>query len=166
MWYKPSYGPRVSISLSYNSQSAIAQNEPFGNKWQFSYGSYLVVDTAGSVLVFMPDGRRDVFSPDGTGGYRKPYQVHNALTRLAENYFELRFPNDTVYVYRIPLGTSSQQPFLTEVRDAHTSRLTLGYDANVHLTTITDAQGKVFTLSYNVSGLCTNVAEPFGPRHV
>ena len=74
----------------------------------------------------------------------------------------MRFPDDSVYVYRIPSGTSAQQPFLTEIRDAYTNRLAIGYDASVHLTTVTDAQGKVFTLSYNASGLCTNVADPFG----
>src|SRR5439155_14835348 len=47
-------------------------------------------------------------------------------------------------------------------RDAYGQTLTLGYDTNVNLTAITDAQGKVFTLSYNSSGLVTNVADPFG----
>mgnify|MGYP000718138038 CR=1 FL=1 len=27
---------------------------------------------------------------------------------------------------------------------------------------LTDAQGKVFSLTYNAAGLCTNVADPFG----
>jgi RHS repeat-associated protein len=162
LWYDPPVGPSIRITLSYNSQSSITYHEPFGNKWQFNYGSYLVVDTAGSVLIFMPDGRYDVFSPDGTGGYRRPYQVFSTLTKIAENYFELRFLDDTVYVYRIPPGTSSQQVFLTEIRDAYGQHLAFGYDSNVHLTTITDAQGKIFTLSYNASGLCTKVADPFG----
>ncbi len=162
LWYDPPIGPPVSIILSYNSLSATEHHEPFGNKWQFNYGSYLVVDPADTVLLFMPDGRRDVFSPDGAGGYRRPYQVFNTLTRLAENHFELHFPDGTVYVYRIPPGTSSQQPFLTEIRDAYNQRLLFGYDANVHLTTITAADGKVFTLSYDANGLCTEVADPFG----
>jgi RHS repeat-associated protein len=162
LWYTPPVGSPVQITLSYNSQSAIAQYEPFGNKWQFNYGTYLVVDTAGTITVFMPDGRRDAYTPDGTGGYSKPYRVFNTLTQLAPNHFELRFPDDTVYVYRIPAGTSSQQPFLTEIRDAHNQKLSFGYDSNVHLTTITDAQGQVTTLSYDGSGLVTNVADPFG----
>ena len=110
----------------------------------------------------MPDGRRDVYSRDCTGGYRRPYEVFNTPTKLAENHSDLRFPDNTVYIYRIPPGTSSQQPFLVEIRDAYANRLSFGYDANVHLTTITDAQNDVFTLSYNASGLCTNVADPFG----
>ena len=84
------------------------------------------------------------------------------MTQIAPNYFELRLPNDTVHVYRTPAGTGSQQPFLTEIRDTYGQKLTFGYDANVNLTTITDAQSNVFTLSYNTSGLVTNVADPFG----
>ncbi len=167
LWYDPPIGPRVAITLSYNSQSSITHWEPFGSKWQFNYASYLVVDTSGSVLLFMPDGRYDVYSPDGNGGYRKPYRVFNTLTQIAINHFELRFPDDTVYVYSIPAGTSSLQPFLTEIRDAHNNSLTFGYgsfglDPTIHLFTITDAQQKVFTLSYDPTGLCTNVADPFG----
>ena len=162
LWYTPPVGPPVRITLSYNSQSAIAQYEPFGNKWQFNYGSYLVVDTSGTVTVFMPDGRRDAFSPDGAGGYTKPYRIFNTLTRIAANHYELRFPDDTVYVYQIPDGTSSQQPFLTELQDAHGQKLSFGYDSKVHLTTITDAQGLVTTLAYDLSGLMTSVTDPFG----
>lgn len=162
LWYQPPAGPAMRITLSYNSQSAIAQYEPFGNKWQFNYGTYLVVDTAGTVTVFMPDGRRDSYAPNGSGGYTRPYLVFNTLTQIAPNHFELRFPDDTVYVYQIPSGTGSQQPFLTEIRDAHGQKLSFGYDSSVHMTTITDAQGLATTLSYDTSGLVTNVADPFG----
>jgi RHS repeat-associated protein len=162
LWYGNPIGPSVEISLSYNSQSAIANNEPFGNKWQFNYASYLVVDTGGQVTIFMPDGRRDIYSPDGSGGYVRPYQMFNTLTKIAENHFELRSPNDTVYVYNIPPGTTSLQPFLIEIRNAHGQKLSFKYNANVQLTTITDALGKVTTLTYNADGLVTQVADPFG----
>ena len=153
---------RVRVTLSYNSQSAIAQYEPFGSKWQFNYGSYVVVDSARTVLVFMPDGRQDSYTPDGSGGYLGPYQVFNTLTEIGPNHFELRFPDDTVYVYQIPAGTTSQQPFLTEIRDAHGQRLSFQYDADVHLVSIQDAQNLITRLTYDSSGLVTNVADPFG----
>jgi len=162
LWYDPPIGPRVWITLSYNSQSAIAQHEPFGNKWQFNYGTYLVVDTAGTVTIYMPDGARDAYAPDGSGGYIRPYRVFNTLTRLAANHFELRFPNDTVFVYQIPAGTSSQQPFLTAIRDATGQQISFGYDSKVNLTTITDAQSKVTTLTYDANNHVTAVTDPFG----
>jgi RHS repeat-associated protein len=162
LWYNSPVGPPVHISLSYNSQSAIAQNEIFGNKWQFNYGSYLVVDPGGVVTIFMPDGRRDVYMPDGEGNYDGPYQVYNRLIKISENHFELRFPDNTVYVYNIPTGTDSLQPFLVEIKDGYGQRLTLGYNADVHLTTITDALGRSATLTYNTNGLVTRAADPFG----
>lgn len=162
LWYNNPIGPSVNITLNYNSQSAIAYNEPFGNKWMFNYGSYLVVDTGGDVLVFMPDGKRDTFVYDGSGGYTAPYQVHNTLTRIEENHFELAFPDGTVYVYNIPSGTSSLQPFLVAIRDAHGQSLQFSYDTQVQLTTITDALGRNTTLTYNEDGLITQVNDPFG----
>ncbi|MCI5142107.1 MAG: RHS repeat protein, partial [Candidatus Electrothrix sp. ATG1] len=162
LWYRPAYGPSVHIAVSYNSQSATAQHEPFGNKWQFNYGSYLAVDTGGNVLIFMPDGRRDQYIPDGTGGYTRPYKVYNTLTKIAENHFELRFPDDTVYVYNIPTGTTSLQPFLVEIRDAYGQTLSFQYNTDIELTTITDAQGKHTVLTYHAEGLVTQVTDPFG----
>jgi RHS repeat-associated protein len=162
LWYSTPIGPSVEIRLNYNSQSAIAYNEPFGNKWQFNYASYLIVDTGGNVTIFMPDGRRDTYTPDGSGGYTKPYQVFNTLTKIAENHFELRFRDDTVYVYKIPAGTTSLQPFLVEIRESHGQKITFGYDSNVRLTTITDSLGRVTTLTYNAADLVTQVTDPFG----
>ncbi|MBI4847383.1 MAG: hypothetical protein HY808_02220 [Nitrospirae bacterium] len=162
MWYTPTIGPPVKIQLSYNSQSSIAQYEPFGNKWQFNYASYLVVDTGGNVTIFMPDGRRDVYAIDYQGGYTKPYGVFNTLTKIAENHFELAFSDGAVYVYNIPQGTSSLQPFLVEIKDAYNQKLTFGYNNNVQLTTITDASGKVTTINYNPDDLIDRVDDPFG----
>lgn len=162
MWYDSAIGPSVHISLSYNSQSSISHYEPFGNKWTFSYGGYLIMDTSGAITVFMPDGEMDTYTPNGSGGYTRPYRVYNTLVQIGPNHFQLQFPDGTVYVYQIPVGTTSQQPFLTEIDDAYGEKLTLGYNSSVQLTTISDAQQHVFTLSYSASGLVTNVADPFG----
>lgn len=161
LWYDPPVGPAVSIQLSYNSQSAIAYNEPFGNKWQLNYASSLVVDTSGTVLVYMPDGARDTYTPDRRGGYVRPYQVYNTLTCLGPNSFELRLPDDTIYAYGIPPGTDSLQPFLLEIRDTWGQKVTFGYDFEAKLTTITDAQGKITRLSYDARGLVFKVTDPF-----
>ena len=98
----------------------------------------------------MPDGRRDVYTPDGSGGYVKPYNVYNELTNIAGNNFELRFPDDTIYVYDTPPG--SLQPFLLEIRDAHGQSLVFTYNSNVRLTEITDAMGRITDLNYNQNG--------------
>lgn len=164
LWYDPPIGPSVRIQLSYNSQSGTNDYEPFGNKWMFNYASYSVEDPGGEVTFFMPDGRRDMYTPDGQGGYIKPVGVFNTLTKIAENHFELEFPDGTVYVYNIPSGTSSIQPFLVEIRDAYGQKLLFGYNSStVLIETITDALGRVTTLvDSNSDGLIEQVNDPFG----
>lgn len=167
LWYSPEIGPSVNIALSYNSQSAIAQNEIFGNKWAFNYASYIVVDPGQTVTIFMPDGRRDVYILDGTGeSYISPAGINNSLERLAENHFLLKFSNGWVYEYNIPSGTSSLQPFLVKITDTNNLSLIFGYDANVRLNTITDATGKISTVAYYQGGikdgLVNTVTDPFG----
>ncbi|MHB8123838.1 MAG: RHS repeat-associated core domain-containing protein [Desulfuromonadaceae bacterium] len=162
LWHRSPIGPKVEIALSYNSQSAIANYEPFGNKWQFNYGTYPVEDSSGQVTIFMPDGRRDAYTPDGSGGYTSPPGIYNTLVKTGSTHYELWFPEDTVYVYDIPAGTNSLQPFLVQIKDAHGLALTFGYDSNVYLTTITDALGRVTNLAYNAAGHVTSVTDPFG----
>ncbi|MEW6429058.1 MAG: RHS repeat-associated core domain-containing protein [Thermodesulfobacteriota bacterium] len=162
LWYTPPIGPPVRIALSYNSQSAIASNETFGNKWQFNYGSYLVVDPGGDVLVFMPEGQRHLFTDNGAGSYDRPYRVYDELIRIGDNHYQLRLQNGTVYEYDIPAGTDSLQPFLVSIRDAYGQALTFGYNPEVELETITDATGRVTTLVYNAEGLVERVDDPFG----
>ncbi len=161
LWYKPAIGPNVEISLSYNSQSSLANHEPFGNKWQFNYSSYLVVDPGGVVTIFLPDGRQDTYMPDGSGGYFQPYKSENLLTKIAENHFELKLPDYNVLEYRIPAGTTSMQPFLTSITDRHNLSLTMDYNVDNRLATITDATSKVTTISYNAEGLVSSVTDPF-----
>jgi len=160
LWYEPAIGPPVRFTLSYNSQSSTVYNQPFGNKWQFNYNSYLIVDTGGQVIIIMPDGRNDVYSPDGAGGYMKPFGVFNTLSRLAENRFTLRFPDDTLYEYDIPAGTASLQPFLVKITDRYGLSLTFGYNTDVKLATLTDALGQITTINY--SDNLVTVADPFG----
>jgi RHS repeat-associated protein len=175
MWYRPSIGPSVEVSLSYNSQSAIAYHEPFGNKWQFNYGSYLVVDTSGAAIVFMPDGRRDEYVLNGAV-YEPPYQVFNELVRVADDRYEVRLRDGTAYVYSMPKvivqitangsaiipPTEIIQYFLVEKRDAYGQKLNFTYDADGQLVTITDAVGRLMTLSYNPDGRVVQAADPFG----
>lgn len=161
LWYDPPIGPKVGIKLSYNSQSANNQHEPFGNKWQFNYGTYLVLDPGDTVTIYMPDGRRDIFTGDTTGNYTAPAGVHNRLTNLGGQRWELRFPDDSLFIYDIPAGTNSMQPFLVEAADAFGQKLTFGYNAAVRLTTITDALGQVTRLAYNGAGLVATVTDPF-----
>jgi RHS repeat-associated protein len=163
LWYKPAFGPSVELGLSYNSQAPVDVNAPFGNKWTFNYGSYLTVGSDNSVTVVMPDGRQDIYKPDGQGGYSQPLGVFNTLRMITSNNYQLTFLNGTVFVYDIPPTSGLTKSSLTQILDAYGLSLTFAYQAG-RITTITDAQGNVTTLDYdtNGSGLVRQVTDPFG----
>jgi RHS repeat-associated protein len=161
LWYTPPIGPEMAIQLNYNSQSATSTREPFGNKWQFNYNSYLEIQTSGTVVVYMPDGRRDVYNPDQSGGYTRPYRVYNTLTKNSGTNYTLTFPDGRIHVYDKP-QPSLTNPVLTELRDAYGQKLSFTYNAAGQLTAVTDATGKTTTLSYYGTGLVSLVTDPFG----
>lgn len=162
LWYDPPYGPPVLFTLSYNSLATTTFYEPVGAKWQLNYASYLVVDPSNSVTVFMPDGRRDVYSPDGEGGYEPEPGCYSSLEKLAENHFQLHLPDKTIAEYAIPPGSGSQQPFLVMLSDLHNNSIAFDYDEKMHLTTVTSADGKLFQLDYNQTDQITSITDPFG----
>ncbi|WP_040844561.1 RHS repeat-associated core domain-containing protein [Thiorhodococcus drewsii] len=162
LWYRPAIGPEVSIGLSYNSQSANNYLEPFGNKWQFNYASFLVLDPGNTVTVRMPDGSVEEYSQDAEGNFQAPPGVYAQLSHVLAHRYQLRFPDGTVYFYNIPAGTNSEQPFLISITDRQGHAIEFGYDATPRLTTITDADGQVTRLVYGADGRVATVTDPFG----
>jgi RHS repeat-associated protein len=161
LWYDPPKGPPVRIKLSYNSESALTQSEPFGQKWMFNYGSYITEDTGGNLVVYMPDGRQDQYVPDGQGGYTRPFGIFNKLTKISKDNYELEFPDGTVYEYDLPIRKANQ-PFLVGIRDAYGQKLTFEYNNQVQLITIYDALSRATTITYNADNLIEQINDPFG----
>ena len=180
LWYDNAVGPSVEIGLSYNSQDAVTRHQPFGRKWSFNYGSYLVEDTAaggGRVTVFMGDGSSDDYTPNGAGGYATEVDVHHRLEKVSGSRYILHLQDGSTWTYAIPANTNSQQPFLISQTDPWGNALTFTYaqrlnsaddpnDKSVLLLTITDALGRETKLNYSYNGeyqVC-RVSDPFG-RH-
>ncbi|MCO7222728.1 RHS repeat-associated core domain-containing protein [Pleionea sp. CnH1-48] len=162
LWYETPYGPDVDITVSYNAQSALAQHEPVGNKWMLNLSSYVVEDPGNTVTVFMPDGERKVFTKNhSTGHYDAALGGFETLTKISEQHYQLRFKDGTTYHYTIPAGTQSQQPLLTKISDVHGFALTLGYNSDIQLISLTDAQQRVTTFEYYPSGKVKKVTDPF-----
>jgi RHS repeat-associated protein len=166
LWYRNYIGPSVGISLSYNSLSSTTYHEPFGHKWQFNYGTYLVVHSGDDVTIYMPDGRIDVYTENGSNGYNHPPKVYNTLTKIRNDYYKLQFPDGTLFYYKEPQGTQSQQLFLVEKQDPYGNSLTFIYEEVnniVRLKTIKDEMERVTTLTYNndAQSLVATITDPF-----
>lgn len=162
VWYHPAMGPKVDVTMSFNSQDGTNYYQPFGNKWSFGYSTHLTENTAGTVVVFMADGRQDTFAPTTGGNYTHPVGVYNTLVKTGANAFELRFPEGGKYVYTVPQNTTSTKPLLTRIEDRWGYGLTMGYDANLNLNTITDATNQVTTLTYNNANRIVMATVPDG----
>ena len=169
IWYAPAIGPAVEFTMSYNAIDADNNLASFGPKWMFSYHSYAVETPAagnGSITVFMPDGRNDVYSPvSGTNTYTPPGRVFNQLVKLGTNQFSLTMPDGTVYRYGQPIGaTNVQQALLTSIEDRHSNTVTLAYDGqpNPKLIAVVDALAQTSRIFYGASGFITNIVDPFG----
>ncbi|GAK55777.1 YD repeat protein [Candidatus Vecturithrix granuli] len=165
LWYNPALGPSVSLVLSYNSQANVTEDVgPVGRKWQMAYSSYIERESDGSVIVVMPDGRQERYTLEDSGAYQPPYHVWNTLTKHSDTEFTLRFPDDSLFLYRVPDGASLSQPVLTGMQDAHGHQLTLAYTTDGHVSSITDALNQTTTFSYTDDGLLEAVEDPFGRR--
>ncbi|WP_305885087.1 RHS repeat-associated core domain-containing protein [Pleionea sp. CnH1-48] len=164
LWYDTPYGPDVEFKLSYNSLSALQQYEPFGNKWSFSYGSYLVEDPGKAVTVFKGDGERAVYISDGNGGFEKAYGDDSVLVKEHATKYTLTQPDGTVFTYELPHNTQSQQVMLTEIKDLYDHKITLHYNASIQLERVEDAQGRSTVLRYNASGRVKEIQDPFGRK--
>ena len=171
LWYKPALGPEVKIDLSYNSQSAIAQNEPFGAKWMFNYASYLVIDPGNTVTLFNSDGSRNTYEPlyetQSTGerfisGFRDQSGRTDRLLKISDSHYELHFDNGAKILYQVPANTSALQLFITQIVDGYGNALTFDYDPQARMQGIIDAQGRRTQLIYNADNLITRVEDPFG----
>jgi len=163
LWYKPAVGPSVDLTMSYNSKATVDTIAPFGSKWTFNYGTYLTADVAGNATIVMPDGRVDVFNANAQGGYTKPFEVFNTLTKTGAARYELAFLDGTVYIYDTPPGGPAGRSSLVAIRNAYNQSLTFTYSAG-NLAAITDAQNRVTTFAYtgNGRGLIQSVTDPFG----
>lgn len=180
LWYKSPVGPAVEVSFSYNSKVVFNRFEPAGRKWQLNYESYLSADTiTGDVTIYMPDGRRDVYTYDkDTKKFTPPYRVFNGLTVIRQggimegSDYALSFPDGTVYIYKVPPG-KLLWAFLTEIRDPHyptdpSNKLTLSWTPlpnspwGAKLNRITDALGRSTTFSHNGDNRIYSIVDPFG----
>jgi RHS repeat-associated protein len=169
LWYEPAIGPAIEFTMSYNAIDADNNLPSFGPKWFLNYHSYAVETPAtsnGSVTVFMPDGRNDVYSPiSGTNVFSAPARVFNKLTKVTTNQYTLELPDGTVYQYGPPAGaTNVQQALLSRIVDRHSNTVTMLYDGqpNPKLTGVIDALSQTSRLYYSASGLITNMVDPYG----
>lgn len=173
--YTPPVGPAVRFDLYYShrdsEQPATFAYTNFGPKWTFSWLSYVTdsVNTTASALLYQRGGGNEPFSfssTSSTTSYPGPYS-QGTLTRTvsgggSSTGFTLTFPDGSFEQFDQAVGN---QFFMTAVGDPQGNKVTLVYDSQMRIVSITDAIGQVTTLTYGLSGsplLVTQITDPFG----
>lgn len=172
LFYNPPVGPPVYFRVNY---SQLEQNQPttinfsnLGALWNLSWVSYLTFDSA-NARARMGDGGTELYTNfnGSTGTYSPDQSSHARLVRIGADNYERRESDGSKMVFNLPDGTG--RLFATQIVDPQGNALTLAYDANFRLVSLTDAVGQVTTLTHGSDTpgdpryyLVTRVTDPFG----
>jgi YD repeat-containing protein len=177
--YTPPVGPPIYFTLTYNQREA---NQPanfsysnFGPKWTFNWLGYITDNpgvTNADVTYYVEGGGTETYTEfdAGTQTFATQWRNQTVLERTSSDSYEMRFPDGSKKIFDEPDGSSgsARKVFLTQIMDSAGNTVTLTYDANRRLTTITDAIGQETTISYQLGGIgadiykITKVTDPFG----
>ena len=169
------------------SSPGATSSYPCGLGVTHSYNLYASVNAGtGSVTISEADGRQRLFTYTA-GSYVPPAGIHDVLIKNVDGSYTLTRKNQTQYHFSATYsdtkglhldtitdsngnqisisyssftvsGTTLYQG--TSVTDATGRVLTLGYDSNSRLSTITDPASREWDLSYNASGDLTEISTP------
>ncbi len=166
--YSPPYGPQIDFTATYN-QRDVAQgtgNKMYSNlgpQWTHDWLSYVQAD-AGSAKVVESGGGYVTFSGfnSSTGHYALNTRTNSKLKLVSAGQYERTFPDGSRCVYGKGDGTGRY--FLTQRVDASGHAAVVAYDANLRISTISDASGQATTFGYASAGdyKIKTVTDPFG----
>ncbi len=172
--YQPPVGPPIRFGVYYQYRDVQQPMTGFnyfnlGNKWTTNWLSYVTDSGTSTVTLYERGGGAEVYQLDSTTSISAPgVRTLAILTRAtdptsgATTSFTRRLPDGSTEQFTQALGNKF---FMTATLDPMGNKVELAYDAQLRLTTITDAIGQVTTISYESAAnplLVTKVTDPFG----
>jgi RHS repeat-associated protein len=148
----PGVGVPFSFERTYNSLDT--RTGPLGVGWTHPYNASLEIKTGGDVVYRSEAGQRLRFLKQTDGSFLAVAGGRATLASIQGGYEVVT--NDQTH-YRFDTAGK-----LTSMRDRNGQGLTMAYNADNRLATITDSASRAIALTYNGSGLLTNVALPDG----
>jgi RHS repeat-associated protein len=176
--YTPPRGPDAHVLIVYN-QREDSQPGTFGwfnvsPKWTLNWLAYIQdnPNSAGaSVMRYAGGGGSVAYTgyKATTGAFDPETRDASVLVRTFANpiVYERRMPDGAKEVYGQSNGaaTNPRRVFLTQIVDPAGNTVSLAYDSQLRLTSLTDATGRATTFSYDLPAsplLVTKVTDPFG----
>ncbi len=152
-------GPRVELTLSYNSASPAGGI--FGRGWSFSY-ERLVEQQGEKVYIQKGTGQMIAFTAGASGSARQPTEalppagIFHRLLDYGEYW--LYTEKSASLFYRFDKAPDTNPARLTAVYDYYGNRIQLFYSPRGNLDSLTDAAGRSISFTFNERNLCTAFA--------
>ncbi|MBU1737106.1 MAG: chitobiase/beta-hexosaminidase C-terminal domain-containing protein [Proteobacteria bacterium] len=146
----PGRGMSFAFERTYNSQDGT--DGPLGFGWTHNYNISLSIGGSGEVIVRWGDGRTEVWSPDGGGGFTPMYGVFSTLIDNGDSTFTLRQKDMIEYRFNI----ANQ---ISEIVDEYGNTITFNYSGS-ELTSITDTVGRTISFTYDANSRITSILDP------
>ena len=158
----------LTLNLSYNSQSNRAT--ALGARWTHSYNLYLVSDSPGTMSVIAGNGIETLYSQSGAN-WLPPTGVYDSLAQNPDTTWTLNRKDGTKALF----GSNG---LLSSLVDTNGNAILLGYAANLLtitdpagrtvqlgftnglITSVTDCQGRVWSLLYDASNRLVQIVDP------
>lgn len=174
MSYQPALGPRIALELDYKQREYTAGLYPdifsVGRRWNFSWFSFVSLDTAGSNVVHYAGGRQYTFQS------QNDFLTYARITGSTNSGFTLAYPDGRQDVYGFIVTNNFgvfQQAFLTEQGNAQAQKTRFYYSSYnptnpvVRLQNVVDGDGRTNWIYYVTNnGFSTNfisqVVDAFG----
>jgi RHS repeat-associated protein len=176
--YSPPIGPAPKVQISYNqredSQPAVFAFFNVGPKWTINWLSYVTDDPLHpgiNVSRFLAGGGAYYYSGyNAATGLFTPQTNDGSILALASQSpvtyrHQLGDGSTEIYAQSDGATASPRHIFLSQILDPQGNALTLSYDGQMRLTSLTDATGRVTTFTYGITGhplLVSKITDPFG----
>jgi RHS repeat-associated protein len=176
--YMPPVGPSAKVQITYNQrEDSQPANFSFFNvspKWTLNWLTYVTDDPTnpgGSVSRYIAGGGAYSYTgyQSSTGRFAIQSSDGSVLVLASQSPITYRrlMGDGSVEIYAQSDGSPSypRRVFLSQVIDPQGNALTLNYDGQLRLTSLTDATDRQTTFTYGLSArplLITGVTDPFG----
>lgn len=154
MSYSPPVGPKIDMLVNYNylesNQPATYTFTNFGQNWTLNWISYLTLDASSNATVRVRNGGSEVYNYALSDNVTNPYAPNiisqAVLTVMSPGVYQRQMPDGSIEVFNQPDGTG--RIFMTQLLDPQGNAVSIQYDANFRITSVTDAISQATTFSY------------------
>lgn len=145
----PCQGPSINLRFYYNSSST-SLDFGYGSGWSMTY-SMLYRRSGSSIILRREDGRKDIFTFNGSG-YTPPVGIFDSLVQYLPNKFRLSTKSGIRYFF-----DDTTHKRLTKISDPNNNQLNISYIDSL-ATAITDPCGRSVLLNYT-NGHLTDITD-------